>query len=38
MTERAPDVAVTNERGLILLLPVTPAGRAWLDAQVQAEP
>jgi hypothetical protein len=31
-------VTVANEQGLILFRPVTPAGRAWLEAHVQVEP
>jgi hypothetical protein len=38
MTERAPDVIVENQKGLVLFRPVTPAGRAWLETHVQVEP
>ena len=33
MTQRAPDVTVENRKGPILLRPVTPAARAWLEAE-----
>ena len=33
MTQRAPDVTVENRKGPILLRPVAPAGRAWLEAE-----
>lgn len=38
MSEPAPDVTVESRKGLILLCPVTAAGRAWLETYVETEP